>query len=598
MEKQNIKFKVGIIKGKIVFSEPEESENLPAVVPDPNIIFRVNGNEVTEKIFLNYEDIVELEPGEEIISSANFSISLSRDKLCAYLKVEPTLKKTFALYDQEPGDVLFILSREETVKEKEITREQVLQELKKQKISFGILEYNIDAALDTFPEEPVEIARGKPSKPGTDASVQIFFKQEFQTAPSINREGKVDYREILKIPYVEPGTTLAVKTPAVQGEPGITVTGEEVPVKTPRDIFMKADKTARLNTSGTEVKVKAVASGYPIVENKGNTYLFKVSNAYNHRGNVDLSTGNLRFQGDINIEGSVCEGMTVLAGGSIQINGDVNSAAVQSGEHLSVHKNVINSILRAGGIETLLLQMLPVIDSLKENICTLISTLEALKKHPKFKDKDLRGTVLLKLIRTLTKTKYPEIIEEVRAFKRLTSELSEHSLSFNLPPELLDSISRLGSDMSVLFDSNSEDFKDCEIMLTLLTYIKDDIKKIPVSESNITLDYSLNSRLETSGNVHITGQGSYQSKITAGGEIQVSGIVRGGSLQAGKDVHIKQIGSTAGIISHVKIPAKSKIHLKEVYENTCLTIGKLNYRFTMYQTNIEAYQKKGDIFLR
>lgn len=595
MRKHDIKFKIGIVEGKIVFTKPVESENLPAIVPDSNIILRVNGNEISEKTSINYDDVVELEPREEIISKGSFSVSLSKDKLSAYLKIEPPLKKTFSVYDQKLDDLLIILSREESVKEKVITRDQVFQELKNKNICYGIMESVIDNALDTFPQEPVEIARGKPPTPGTDADIQIHFKQEFQTAPSITPEGKVDYREILKIPYVEPGTTLAIKTPAAKGEPGISVTGEEIPAKLPRDIVIKTDKTVRLNSTGTEVK--AVVSGYPVVKSKKLIYQFKVFSSFQHQGDVNLSTGNLRFNGSINIHGNICEGMAILAGGNITVNGNVNSAAVQSGGHLTVLKSVINSTLRGGGIETLVLQYVPIIEPLQKNISALLSTIESLKKHPKFKGKELKGPLLLKLIRTLTQAKFVDIIKEVKAFKNLTDELKEHSLSFNLPPELLDSIFKLADDMSALFDSNSEDYKDCSIILTLLNYVREDINKIQVSESDITIDYSLNSLLQTSGNVHITGQGSYQSKISAGGEINVSGIVRGGTLWAGKDIKINQIGSTAGVVTHVKVPSNYKIFFNEVYENTWITIGKLNYRFNMYQTNIGAYQDKGKINL-
>ncbi len=596
-KKDNYIYKIGVADGKVFFSHQQEGEALPSLFPDPNIILRVNDSEITDETFVKPEDKIEIEPREEIISPANFKITLSDDKLTAYLEVDPAIKKTFYLLDQDPEEKLYLRTQVENIEDCNLTEEDILNELKKKNITHGIMNEAIVKALETPPGEgePVEIARGTPPQPSKDASVEYYFKQEFQTAPSINPEGNVNYREILKIPYVEMGDILLKKSPAVEGKAGTTVTGKTLKLKPPKDYVIHTNKTTRLDQTG--LIVKAAANGYPVVEEKGKTFTVKVSSSFTHQDNVDLSTGNLRFQGDIIIKGSISEGMSVMAGGNVEISGDVNSAAVQSGGHIIAFNSVIASTLRAGGAEALLTEFSPVIDSLIKNISNLKAMVESLKHHPKFKNKNLKGSELLKLIRMLTNTKFPDIAKDVKSFDNLTKQLLDHSLSFDLPQQLLDSIGNIRHEMIQLFSSDNDIFTELEVIITLLDYIRDEINKIPVPESNITANYSLNSRIETSGNIYIDGQGCYQTMIKAGGEVHVSGIVRGGSIQAGKDIFINKIGSEAGAAIHVAVPSKHKIHMKEVHENVTIAIGKQQYRFTMSRTNVEAHYSDGQIQL-
>lgn len=599
MENQkNVICKIGIINGEVLFSENLDGDKYPSLIPDPNLIVWVNDKKVSEETTVTPEDKIEVTPKEETVSPAELNITISEDKLSAYLKINPIVKKTFTIIDQDPKENLHLFTQEKTIEENTITKEDIQKALNKQKVIYGVKEDIIDKILESplATEKPVEIAKGKPPEPGKDATVQYLFKQEFQTAPAINPNGKVDHKEILKIPYVEAGTELVKITPAVEGVPGTTVTNEIIKVKPPKDYTLKTDDTTCLDSSELTT-IKATSNGYPIVEEKDNTLTASVSSSYNHEGNVDLSTGNLRFQGNIIIEGSITEGLAVMAGKDVQIKGEVNSAAVQSGGNIKTFKNIITSTLRAGGAETLLLQLLPVTTSLEENIKKLVSIIETLKTHPKLNEKTLEGAEFLKVVRLLSATKLPDIAKEVESFEQLSNQLFEHSLSFNLPEKLLNSIYKLRKNMVEVFTSNKDLPVNLDAILNKFRYINSEIENHPIPENDITASYCLNSNLETSGNIYINGQGSYQSQLVAGGEVHVTGIVRGGMILANKDVFINEIGSEAGVISEVTVPENSNVHLKKAHENVLITIGKQKHRFKMLQTNVEAYLAEGKIHL-
>jgi len=260
MEKEN-KYMLEVKEGKVNFIQSEEGALQPKLIPDPNIILNVNGKTLEEEVPVSPQDQIEIQFKEEVLSPAAAKITLSQDKMSAFLQIEPSSVKTFQLIDLAPSANLYLMTKELTHNENPLTKEEIMEQLKKHKVSYGIMEEAIDKVLEELPSQPTEIARGKPARPGKDARVEYLFRQEFQTAPSITPDGKVDYREILKIPYVKQGDTLVKKTPTREGEPGISVTGQELGIKPPRDIILKASKTTRLNSS--ERELRAVISGTP-----------------------------------------------------------------------------------------------------------------------------------------------------------------------------------------------------------------------------------------------------------------------------------------------------------------------------------------------
>ena len=61
---------------------------------------------------------------------------------------------------------------------------------------------------------------------------------------------------------------------------------------------------------------------------------------YEIRGDVDFSSGNINFIGDVTISGGVTSGFEVKAGGDIEVDGVVESARVESGGNITLHKGI------------------------------------------------------------------------------------------------------------------------------------------------------------------------------------------------------------------------------------------------------------------
>lgn len=168
------------------------------------------------------------------------------------------------------------------------------------------------------------VAVGAPPKPGRDASLEFMFDMENEHRPLIKEDGSVDYRMLDIIQCVRKGDKLAEKNPATKGRKGRTVRGVPIETTDGADISLPAGK----NTvhSETEKELLAACNGHVYYQNNK----VHVEEIYIVSGDVDFSTGNLYFSGDIIIRGSVRPEFEVSAGGNIEVLSEVEGGILTS----------------------------------------------------------------------------------------------------------------------------------------------------------------------------------------------------------------------------------------------------------------------------
>ena len=84
------------------------------------------------------------------------------------------------------------------------------------------------------------------------------------------------------------------------------------------------------------------------MQKRGNTAIITVLPKLDHRGDVGLESGNLRFNGDIVISGNVENHMEVVANGSVEIRGTASEAKIKAGQSITHYSNVIASEILVG----------------------------------------------------------------------------------------------------------------------------------------------------------------------------------------------------------------------------------------------------------
>ncbi len=184
--------------------------------------------------------------------------------------------------------------------------------------------------------ERVSVAEGIPPVDGTDAKIEFLFEiEENGPKPAISDEGVVDFYELGMIENVRADQPLASKIPADPGLPGKNVLGEEIPAKSGRDIPFPIGKGVTFSKDDSNMLVAQIA-GQPRLMS-GRIHVLPI---YEVKGDVDFSTGNITFVGDVLVKGSVTEGFVIKAEGNITIMGPVGGCMLEAGGTVFLNKGM------------------------------------------------------------------------------------------------------------------------------------------------------------------------------------------------------------------------------------------------------------------
>ncbi|MAG37230.1 MAG: hypothetical protein CL878_13430 [Dehalococcoidia bacterium] len=225
--------------------------------------------------------------------------------------------------------------------------------LKQARLTFGVDTKSLASVANEVPRTPVRIASAQLLVQAEDARLEYRFEGAPTThAPSVRSDDTADFRELSFSPAVEEGAVLVAKVPPTEGIEGHSVRGQRQPVEVGRDIDL-----APLAGDGTAVSedgltLVATSSGVP-TQSKNK---IAVLPTYSIGGDVDFSTGNVEFAGNLEIRGSVRPGFRIHATGSIEVGGLVDGGSLEAGGDVRVRRGVIGqgiAVLRAGGsVET------------------------------------------------------------------------------------------------------------------------------------------------------------------------------------------------------------------------------------------------------
>lgn len=176
-------------------------------------------------------------------------------------------------------------------------------------IRYGI-KSDVVERISSHPEEffwsKVPIAAGYPAVHGTDGRVMLTVDLEEDRKPLEKADGKVDYKDLVRLRNVLKGKLIAKIIPAQPGKLGMTVTGDELAFKAGKEAHFKIGKNVLIDNDGTSMY--AAIDGLVTLTDNGKINVFPV---YEVNGDVDYGTGNIDFVGTVVIRGNVLSGFTV-----------------------------------------------------------------------------------------------------------------------------------------------------------------------------------------------------------------------------------------------------------------------------------------------
>lgn len=206
-------------------------------------------------------------------------------------------------------------------------------------VRYGI-QRDIVKRISSNPEEyffsRVPIAIGDEPVHGVDGQVVLTVDLEEDRKPLEKEDGKVDYKDLVRLHNVLKGQIIGKTIPPVPGQKGKTVTGEEIPFRAGKEARFKVGKNVLVDQS--ETAMYAAIDGLVTLTDKGKINVFPV---YEVNGDVDYSTGNIDFVGTVVIRGNVLTGFTVKSAGDIRVVGGVEGAELISGGSIEITGGII-----------------------------------------------------------------------------------------------------------------------------------------------------------------------------------------------------------------------------------------------------------------
>lgn len=574
---------VKIKNGELIVKNPKKDGKPANIVIGEDseyINVKVDGQEVVKRAEIYEHSTIEVSLYDQV-ASRKINISTSKDNIEAFASVYYEPEIIYELKDSEENNELILekVSKYSKMPPK-YTVEEIKEQLSKGGIICGIIEENLQNVIEKSCDN-VLIAKGvRPIHEKDDVIEYRFNVDEREKKLEEDAMGNVDFKSIGTVEAVKKGDILAIRHSSKPGRDGVDVKGKLLKHKLGKKIRIRAGNGCQLSGE----KIIASIEGKPYVKNNA----FYVYRMYEVRSDVDLTTGNIEFIGDVLVYGNVKEGMEVNAGNSITINKNVERSKIEGKGNITIKGSILSSDILGGGQDV---TKIKAIDNSKALINLLREIIESTKEVKRL---DLYGKDKKdgEIIRILMERKYKTLprtcLNIIRDITVCGKDQEEGKIILAVKNKLIG-----------LAPLNIKNYRELEDIIKLLEERVVKLEKELTIPIDVIIDYCQDSNISSSGNVYITGKGEYISNIVSNNSIYFTsekGLARGGQIKAKKEIRCKTVGSISGVTTKLIVGDKGEIWADIAYQNTIFKIGTKEYLLEMPSKDIHVYlDKNGDI---
>lgn len=500
------------------------------------------------------------------VKDAEIQVVISEDGLTAVLKVTPVANPVnsneFTLTKTVPFTVANIFAL-----------------LQQHGVVYGIKHDIIHHIVSQVKEGEFIVAEGDTPEPGTGESTEEIFSNDIQWNQFMEHESHINFREHQIIPQVEPGDILAIKKPGTPGKSGKAVSGEVIPAPIIETITLKALNGVQITDNRTVI---ATEKGRPGVVGDLIKY-YSVLKLHCHSGDVNMETGNVHFNGELIINGNICECMEASATGNIIVNGNVYGAKVIAGLSIHIHGSTANSTLIASSS---IKHCSVLAEKIQEFYLAFIHVLKKVSLLQR-KTSILNREKFIKVMAIIIQKQYPNLFKLATV---ISEEVSRLRKSLDIPYNFLHTVQRIKNMNDVLLFNIDISVDEVLELLANIDKLNDYFYTECMVASDITLGNVLQSIIRTNGDVHIKADECFHTDIFAEGNINAHCVVRGGTLDAKKNIYASEVGSELGIKTMLRVPDNRQIQMNHVFENTEIYIGPRKYCVTEEKRRVKFMQ--------
>ena len=207
-------------------------------------------------------------------------------------------------------------------------------------VVYGI---NLDAVKkmvsDSVCNKRILVAEGLPAEDGVDGRLEILIDTKGIGKPQELADGRVDHKDLKKVINVKKNDKLIKRIPPQPGKDGYTIFGTKIQAPSPKDVYFNVGVGTKVSEEDPDILI-AANDGAVKINHKGE---IEVRTAKVVTGDIDYSTGNISFSGDLKVQGSVRAGFAIEAHGNLLIGGSVEDAKVTSSGNTEVIGGVVGS---------------------------------------------------------------------------------------------------------------------------------------------------------------------------------------------------------------------------------------------------------------
>ena len=227
-----------------------------------------------------------------------------------------------------------------------IEQSELIKDLQFKKIIYGVKLERVHTHFQSGCYcTDILLAQGKPAIQGTDAYIEYCFNVDIDAKPVQNEDGSVDFFNLDTINNCKKGDVLAKLILEKEGEIGYDIYQNIIKPHNVKKAVLRGNRNAVL--SEDKLSIMSLVDGHVVlVDDK----IF-VSDVYEVE-NVDISTGNIVYDGSVKVNGNVQSNFRIVAKGNVVVNGVVEGAYIEAGGDIIIARGMNGmgkGILKAEG---------------------------------------------------------------------------------------------------------------------------------------------------------------------------------------------------------------------------------------------------------
>ena len=291
-------------------------------------------------------------------------------------------------------------------------------------------------------------------------------------------------------------------------------------------------------------------------------------------GDLTEREGQVIFDGDVLVRGSLQEGASIKASGNVNIHGDALEATVEAGRGVSVTGAVLRANIHGGLARSVHQRMYEQVVQLNDDWIRFQEDYGLLIKQAMLRA-DIQDK--LHLLADMLLVRRHSHLDDL--FAACASWEDSYYLRNDAQiAELTEQIRqkwRRDVRQSLVRE-------DIEKLAELLQTVKEHLRLLLTEPLSAVSVHSVSSsQVDATGDIVVHGVGVFSSHLESGRDIVADGVVRGGFLLADRAVRIGELGSPAGVESSVRVKrADGIVHIGVRHGNTLIDLAGKRSRNT------------------